>query len=76
MVLDIGAAISGEAVDKIGSLCRLLDRGFTHLWIGDVIGSGYPRDQLVTMALAALNTKNAKIGTSVTGPYVRHPFLT
>lgn len=76
MVLDIGAAIHGEAVDKIGPLCRLLDRGFTHLWIGDVMGSNFPRDQLVSMTLAALNTKKAKIGTSVTGPYVRHPFLT
>lgn len=74
MVLDFGTLIYGEPVEKIGPLCQLLDRGFTHLWMGDVVG-GMPFDQVVTMTIAALHTKRVKIGTSVTGPYVRHPLI-
>ncbi|MEA2661622.1 MAG: 5,10-methylenetetrahydromethanopterin reductase [Chloroflexota bacterium] len=69
-----GIAMFPQPPADLKALCELVESGpFDQVWIPD---ERFHRDLGVDLTLAALNTTRARIGSSVTDPYVRHPALT
>jgi 5,10-methylenetetrahydromethanopterin reductase len=56
------------------TLCRLIEAsGFDQIWVSD---ERFYRDVFVNMTHAVCLTRNVKVGSMVTDPFVRHPAVT
>lgn len=63
----------GGVYEASESARQLEHWGYDYLWGTD---ERFGRNIYAVLTLAALKTKHAKLGTSVTNPYTRHPLIT
>jgi 5,10-methylenetetrahydromethanopterin reductase len=73
--MKFGVGIMGsEPSSKIIETIRIVEKlGYDFVWIPD---EKFYRDVYAMLTLCALNTKNVRIGTCVTDPYIRSPVVT
>jgi len=73
--MKFGVAILGsEAPNETIGLIRMAEKlGYDFIWIPD---EKFYRDVYAILMLCALNSRNVRMGTCVTDPYIRPPVLT
>jgi 5,10-methylenetetrahydromethanopterin reductase len=77
-LVKFGACLSLEPrwgeISRAGEYARQLEQlGYDYIWCSD---ERFERDVFTVLALAALSTKNVRLGTCATNPYMRHPLTT
>jgi 5,10-methylenetetrahydromethanopterin reductase len=63
----------GEIEKTADYATKLENLGYNSLWIPD---ERFERNPYSLLTIAALNTKEIRLGVSVTNPYTRHPLMT
>lgn len=73
--MEFGIGLAGEHPPaRLVELARLVERlGLAQVWVSD---ERFYRDVFVNMTLVACHTRQVRIGSMVTDPFVRHPALT
>lgn len=65
---------SWGSISRVGEYAKQLEQlGYDYIWCGD---ERFERDVYIILSLAALDTRNVRLGTCVTNPYMRHPLTT